>query len=105
MQDTTLQEFDPARVGLYGQLERLKRRFAVIVSRRRAAMTTLIRRYFVCINGHDGEEVGCEEDPQYSSEWEPIRTTGLVENGTDPQGYTCYRCKACGEPMSETGKR
>ncbi len=105
MQATTLQEFEPARVGLQGQLMRLKRRFAVTLSRRRAAMTTLVRRYFVCINGHEGEEVACEDDQEGSSQWESIRTTGLMDNGTDSHGYTCYRCKTCGEPMSETGKR
>ncbi len=105
VQDTTLQEREPARMGLYGQLARLERRFAVTVSRRRAAMTTLIRRYFVCVNGHDGEEVACDDDEPYSSQWDSIRTTGLVNNGRDSHGYASYTCKTCGELMSETGKR
>lgn len=50
-------------------------------------MTTLTRRYFVCINGHDGEEVACDDDQQYPAERESIRTTGLVDNGTDSHGY------------------
>lgn len=67
-------------------------------------MTTLTRRYFVCVNGHDGEEVTCDDDEPESSQWEPIRTTGLVDDGTDARGHARYRCKTCGESMSEAGK-
>jgi len=105
VQGSINQDAEPVRVGLYDQLARLKRRFAVTASRRRVTMTTLTRRYFVCINGHDGEEVASDDDQQYPAERESVRTTGLVDNGTDSHGYARYRCKTCGEPtMSETGK-
>lgn len=68
-------------------------------------MTTLTRRYFVCINGHDGEEVACDDDQPYTSHGESIHTSGLMDDGRDVRGYARYRCKTCGEPMSQTGRR
>ncbi|WP_028207640.1 hypothetical protein [Paraburkholderia nodosa] len=67
-------------------------------------MITLTRRYFVCLNGHEGEEVTSEDDQPDSPQWESNRTSGLVDNGTDSNGFACYRCKTCGEPMCEAGR-
>lgn len=64
-------------------------------------MTLRIHRYFVCPNGHNGDEQTSENDQPYSSPWESIRTEGLSEVGTDVRGYATYECATCGEPMFE----
>ncbi len=65
-------------------------------------MTLRTYRYFVCPNGHTGQERTSENDQPYSSPWESIRTEGLTEVGKDVRGYAAYECSACGEPMLET---
>jgi hypothetical protein len=65
-------------------------------------MTRRTCRYFVYANGHQGEEMTSKNDQPYSQQWESIRTTGMVDDGTDLRDYANYKCKRCGEPMSET---
>jgi hypothetical protein len=65
-------------------------------------MTMRTYRYFVCPNGHSGQEVTSENDQPYSDQWESTRTSGLVQSGKDALGYAAYQCQTCSEPMAET---
>lgn len=60
-------------------------------------MTMRTYRYFICPNGHRGEEKTLENDQPYSASWEEIRVTGMEELGNDT-----YICLECGEVMIET---
>jgi len=55
-------------------------------------MTRRTCRYFVYANGHQGEEMTSKNDQPYSQQWESIRTTGMVDDGTDLRDYANYKC-------------
>lgn len=63
-------------------------------------MTMTTYRYFICPNGHKGEEKRSENDQPYSKHWEVVTASGMSERGKDPQGYAAYVCERCGQPMS-----
>jgi hypothetical protein len=65
-------------------------------------MTMRTYRYFICPNGHRGEEKTSENDQPYSASWESVTATGMKELGSDSQGYAAYVCSTCGQPMTET---
>jgi hypothetical protein len=64
------------------------------------AMTTHFYRYFVCPNGHEGEEDTRETDQPYGGGWSMTDANGMVATGDDAQGPT-YKCAACFLPMKE----
>lgn len=63
-------------------------------------MTMRTYRYFECPSGHKGYEKTSENDQPFSSPWESVTTTGLIEDGSDQQGYARYICMECRKPMS-----
>jgi len=59
-------------------------------------MTMRTYRYFVCLNGHPGEEKTSENDQPYSAMWESVSVKGMRESGS------AYICDQCGRPMQQT---
>jgi len=55
--------------------------------------------YFICPNGHRGEEKTTENDQPYSQCWERVTTKGL-RTGADNK----YLCEVCGLPMASAAK-
>lgn len=66
-------------------------------------MTMRTYRYFVCLNGHKGEERTSENDQPYSKSWELVKVTGMRDAGQDHKGFVTFVCEQCGEPMGESG--
>jgi hypothetical protein len=67
-------------------------------------MTMRTYRHFTCPNGHQGVEKTSENDQPYSTSWESVDTTGMIERGKDVRGYAAYVCEVCKQPM-ELGKK
>lgn len=67
-------------------------------------MTMRTYRYFVCADGHDGQEKTSENDQPYSTAWESVTVTGMRESGTDAKGYATYTCAQCNQPMLPAAK-
>jgi hypothetical protein len=63
-------------------------------------MTTHFHRYFVCPNGHEGEEDTRETDQPYGGGWSSTEVTGMVATAEDRCGDT-YTCAVCSLPMKE----
>lgn len=61
-------------------------------------MTMRTYRYFVCPNGHRGEEKTSENDQPYSAMWESVSVKGMTGS------ITAYACVQCGRPMEQTSK-
>jgi len=67
-------------------------------------MTMRTYKYFVCPNGHRGEEKTSENDQPYSKMWEMVTTIGLKDGPKDVNGRTTYLCETCGLMMSPSTK-
>jgi hypothetical protein len=63
-------------------------------------MTMRTYRYFVCPQGHEGEEKTSESDHPHSEHWESVSVKGMKAVGEDVQEYAIYTCSSCGETMS-----
>lgn len=67
-------------------------------------MTMRTYRYFVCLNGHHGEEKTSENDQPYSTMWESITTKGLQPGPSASDGLATYLCEVCGTKMTINSK-
>lgn len=66
-------------------------------------MTMRTYRYFICPNGHRGEEKISENDQPYSEMWERVDITGMRERRSK-EGRTVYYCRECNRPMQPAEK-
>jgi hypothetical protein len=67
-------------------------------------MTTRTYRYFICPNGHKGNEIKDDYDPDASSSWAGLMITGMSACGKDGLGHDVYVCGRCRHPMTLTDK-
>ena len=62
-------------------------------------MTMRTYRYFVCPNGHKGEEKMSENDRPYSKHWEQVTLKGMREATPNAGETERFECEQCGAVM------
>lgn len=62
-------------------------------------MTLRTYRYFVCSNGHKGEEKTSENDQPYSKNWEQVTLKGMRMASPVNEELERFVCEQCGAVM------